>query len=107
MPEMDAAKIVEGGRRLRGLTTPEAHASARRPRRSAPGVSITLRAARLRKALTQAELASKSGVRRETIARIEGGRRKIVALRTARAVSAALDLAPQEIDEFRASLGLS
>jgi transcriptional regulator with XRE-family HTH domain len=66
----------------------------------------SLKAARLQKLLTQQELADKSGIRQETIARIERGH-QAASLRTIRALSAALGLPPTEIDEFRASLGLS
>lgn len=66
----------------------------------------SLKAARLQKLLTQQELAAKSGVRQETIARIERGH-QAASLRTIRALSAALERSPTEIDEFRASLGMS
>jgi transcriptional regulator with XRE-family HTH domain len=56
--------------------------------------------------LTQVELAAKSGVSQGTIARIETGERKRVALRTVKALVAALEVDPAEVDEFRPALGL-
>jgi transcriptional regulator with XRE-family HTH domain len=56
--------------------------------------------------LTQVELAAKSGVSQGTIARIETGERKRVALRTVKALAAALEVDPAEIDELRPALGL-
>jgi transcriptional regulator with XRE-family HTH domain len=66
----------------------------------------SLRAVRLRRMLTQVELAAKSGVSQGTIARIETGERKRVALRTVKALGAALEVDPAEVDEFRPALGL-
>jgi transcriptional regulator with XRE-family HTH domain len=66
----------------------------------------SLRAVRLRRVMTQVELAAKSGVSQGTIARIETGERKRVALRTVKALAAALEIDAAEIDEFRPALGL-
>ena len=66
----------------------------------------SLRSVRLRRLLTQVELAAKSGVSQGTIARIETGERKRVALRTVRALAAALDVDPADVAEFRPALGL-
>jgi transcriptional regulator with XRE-family HTH domain len=66
----------------------------------------SLKAVRLRRMLTQVELAAKSGVSQGTIARIETGERKRVALRTVKALGAALEVDPAEVDEFRPALGL-
>jgi transcriptional regulator with XRE-family HTH domain len=66
----------------------------------------SLRAARLRRMLTQVELAERSGVSQGTIARIETGERKRIALRTVKALAAALEIDAAEIDEFRPALGL-
>ena len=54
----------------------------------------SLKAVRLRRMLTQVELAAKSGVSQGTIARIETGERKRVALRTVKALGAALEVDP-------------
>ena len=66
----------------------------------------SLKALRLRRLLTQVELAARSGVSQGTIARIETGERKRVALRTVKALSAALEVDPAEVAEFRPALGL-
>ena len=66
----------------------------------------SLKAVRLRRMLTQVELAAKSGVSQGTIPRIETGERKRVALRTVKALGAALGVDPAEVDEFRTALGL-
>jgi transcriptional regulator with XRE-family HTH domain len=66
-----------------------------------------LKAVRVQKLLTQMELAERSGVSQGTIARIESGARKSVSIRTARSIAGVLGVEPAQIDEFRASLGLS
>jgi transcriptional regulator with XRE-family HTH domain len=66
----------------------------------------SLKSVRLRRLLTQTELAAKSGVSQGTIARIETGERRRVALRTVRALAAALEVDPVTVDEFRLALGL-
>ena len=66
----------------------------------------SLKAVRLRRMLTQVELAAKSGVSQGTITRIETGGRKRVALRTVKALGAALEVDPADVDEFRPALGL-
>jgi transcriptional regulator with XRE-family HTH domain len=65
-----------------------------------------LKSVRLRRLLTQMELAAASGVSQGTIARIETGERKRVALRTIKALATALEVDPAEVTEFRPSLGL-
>ena len=64
-----------------------------------------MRLLRRRNLLTQHGLAAKSGVSQGTIARIETGERKRVALRTVKALSAALEVDPAEVAEFRPALG--
>jgi transcriptional regulator with XRE-family HTH domain len=60
------------------------------------GVALPgLKAARLRKAMTQAELAAASGVSRVTLARIETG--GSAAPSTARKLAAALDVEPRDL----------
>lgn len=60
------------------------------------GVALPgLKAARLRKALTQFELAEASGINRTTLARIETG--AAAAPATARKLAAALGVAPSEL----------
>lgn len=71
-----------------------------------PATMAKLKALRLQRAMTQMELAAKSGVAQPTIARIEGGPKHRVALRTARKLARALGVQPHDVDEFRPSLGL-
>lgn len=64
----------------------------------------SLRSIRIKRLLTQEELAARSGVPQQTIARIERSGKHRPALRTIRKLSQALGVEATEIDEFRASL---
>jgi transcriptional regulator with XRE-family HTH domain len=65
----------------------------------------SLRSIRLHRMLTQVDLSELSGVSQGTITRIEKGRRPKIALRTAKALAAALQVDPRTVDEFKPSLG--
>lgn len=69
------------------------------PPRTAPLASI-----RKRKLLSQRALASKAGVALSTIYLIEAGKTDRVTFKVMRAVSSALDVRPESIDEFRRAL---
>lgn len=62
-----------------------------------------LRIVRRRRLLTQRDLAEKAGVMLSTVYLIETGRTTPV-LKVMRKICAALDVGPEEIDEFRAVL---
>lgn len=61
---------------------------------------------RRRRPLTQAELAEASLVSEATIRAIENGYARRLRPKTMRAIAAALEVAPADIDEFRESLGV-
>jgi len=56
--------------------------------------------------LTQHGLAAESGVSQGTIARIESGKRTELRVGTMKAIAEALGVQPDEVTEFRPSLGL-
>ena len=63
----------------------------------------TLREVRLRRLLSQRELAKRAGVVQRTIVEAEAGR-QVPRLATMRKLSEALGVAPEEVDEFRAAI---
>jgi transcriptional regulator with XRE-family HTH domain len=65
-----------------------------------------MRLLRRRNLLTQHGLAAKSGVSQGTIARIESGARTELRVGTMKALAEALGVQPDEVTEFRPSLGL-
>jgi transcriptional regulator with XRE-family HTH domain len=65
-----------------------------------------LEALRRRKALTQRDLAARTGLSYRTVFNIENKVTKQPQLRVVRAISEALEIDPAEVDEFRGALGL-
>ncbi len=63
----------------------------------------TLREVRLRRFLSQRELARRAGVAQRTIVEAEAGR-QVPHAKTMRKLAEALDVDPMEVDEFRAAV---
>lgn len=63
----------------------------------------SLREVRIRRLLSRKALAERSGISARTIAAVENGE-TTPQLRTARKLAEALDVAPEDVDEFRATI---
>jgi transcriptional regulator with XRE-family HTH domain len=63
----------------------------------------TLREVRIRRLLSQRELARRAGVAQRAIVEVEAGRR-VPRLATMRKLAEALGVDPMEVDEFRAAV---
>ena len=68
---------------------------------------MQLKEAREEKRLTPEDLARRSGVSPETLARIESGEAQYPERSAIQALSTALEVDPSQIDEFRPALGLA
>ena len=75
-------------------------------RSAARGPRVRLEDLRRRRAWSQAELAVAAGVSPKTVWLLENGRRDKVQGRIIRSLAKVLGVQPEDIDEFRASLGL-
>ena len=65
----------------------------------------TLREVRIKRLLSRGALAAQSGISLRTIAAVESGE-TTPQLRTARKLAQALGVAPEEVEEFRATMRL-
>ena len=65
---------------------------------------LPLATLRKRKLLSQRDLARKAGVALSTVYLIEAGKTERVTFKVMRSVSAALDVDPQAVEEFRRAL---